>query len=138
MRIHLFEVCLVAALACSAGCEKNPPTPDAKTDVKADANTETAPEPARVEAGGTITIEVDATGYRPAEIHAPPNATITLAFKRVSEQGCGEELMIKGTEIKKQLPVGEVVEIEIQTPDTGEVGFACGMDMYRGKVVVKR
>ena len=145
MKRTIATLSILTTLILAGGCDKaeNAAKADSKSEktaAKADAKDEKAePEAAaaRVEAGGKIAIQVDATGYTPAEISAPANAKITLAFKRISEAGCGDEVVIKGTEIKKQLPVGEVVEIEIQTPAKGEVGFACGMDMYQGKVVVK-
>ena len=40
-------------------------------------------------------------------------------------------------ELKKDLPLNETVEIEVEVPESGELKFACGMDMYRGKVVPK-
>ncbi len=129
---------LAAALVLLPGCN----TTNAETAKAAPAKAEPAPapEPAaapRVEAGGKIEILVDAGGYTPAEIIAPPRAKITLAFKRTTEQGCGETLVIESMKIQKDLPVGTTVEIPIETPASGEVKFACGMDMYRGKVVVK-
>ena len=33
--------------------------------------------------------------------------------------------------------VGESVLVEVKAPESGEISFACGMDMYKGKVVVQ-
>ena len=95
------------------------------------------PKTAEAEAGGRVDIEVDAGGYHPAEITAPAKAKVTLAFKRTTDQGCGQELVIESMELKKDLPLNETVEIEVEVPESGELKFACGMDMYRGKVVPK-
>ena len=98
---------------------------------------EARPKTAEAEAGGRVDIEVDAGGYHPAEISAPAKAKVTLAFKRTTDQGCGQELVIEAMELKKDLPLNETVEIEVEVPESGELKFACGMDMYRGKVVPK-
>jgi len=92
-------------------------------------------ETVAAEAGGRVEVSVDASGYHPATITAPPGAKVTLAFTRTTESGCGEQLVLASLDIKKSLPLNEVVEIEIAVPETGEVGFACGMNMYKGKVV---
>lgn len=96
-----------------------------------------AAEVAQVEAGGRVEIEVDAAGYHPAQIEAPASSKVTLAFKRVTEAGCGQKLVLEAMEVEKDLPLNEVVEIEVVVPASGELGFACGMDMYKGKVVPK-
>ncbi len=128
---------IFAGSACNSGkAEDSPAKPTTPSDdTPSDEATKSAV--AKVEAGGRIEVLVDGKGYHPAEIQAPANAAITLAFKRVDEQNCGEELVIASLAMKKDLPVGQVVEVAITTPASGEVGFACGMDMYRGKVVVR-
>ncbi|MFV8754667.1 cupredoxin domain-containing protein [Nannocystaceae bacterium ST9] len=129
---------IVAASACDSANAKDsaakPSTPSDEATKPSDEATKSGV--AKVEAGGRIDVKVDGQGYHPAEIQAPANAKITLAFKRVDEQNCGETLVIESLAIKKDLPVGKVVEVAITTPAAGEVGFACGMDMYKGKVVV--
>lgn len=124
---------LTLALACGGS------KPDAKPDAKRDVEVDTEPKPqpeVRVEAGGKVEILVDGQGYHPAEIHAPANAAITLTFTRPDANNCGEELVIASLDLRKDLPVGQTTEIAITTPATGELGFACGMDMYKGKIVV--
>jgi hypothetical protein len=132
------RLALVALGLCASACSE--PVSDAKAQPSAAAPSEATPPatpPARVEAGGKITILVDGKGYHPADIEAPANAKITLAFERPDAKNCGDELVIEALNIRKELPVGQTTEIAITTPASGELKFACGMDMYRGKVVVK-
>jgi hypothetical protein len=96
-----------------------------------------AAEVADVDAGARVEVSVDGTGYHPAEIKAPAKSKVTLAFKRTTDQGCGQKLVIADMELEKDLPLDEAVEIEVEVPETGELGFACGMNMYKGKVVPK-
>jgi hypothetical protein len=133
-----FRLALVALGSSASACSE--PVNNAKAEPSAAAASEATPAaapPARVEAGGKVTILVDGKGYHPAEIQAPANAKITLAFERPDIKNCGDELVIEALKIRKELPVGQTTEIAITTPATGELKFACGMDMYRGKVVVK-
>ena len=92
---------------------------------------------AEVEGGARVEISVDAAGYHPAEIVAPPKSKVTLAFTRTSDKNCGQKLVIADMELEKDLPVGESVEIEVEVPESGALGFACGMNMYKGKVSPK-
>ena len=61
---------------------------------------------------------------------------VKLEFFREDEENCGEELVFPKLNIKKNLPVGETVSVEFTSQESGEIGFTCGMDMLRGKVVV--
>lgn len=81
-------------------------------------------------------IEVNARGYHPDSVEARAGEPVTLVFTRTTEAGCGDELVIAAEDIRRDLPVGEAVEVTF-TPGAGEVTFACGMDMYRGTVVVR-
>jgi len=156
--ILALTVALALAPACDKGGDKSDDKAAAKTDdanktetkddkaeAKADehaghemaAGDDKAAEIGEVAEGGTIEIEVDAGGYHPAEIHAPAKSKVTLSFKRTTEAGCGQKVVIKDMEVEKDLPVGEAVEIEVEVPESGELGFACGMNMYKGKVVPK-
>jgi plastocyanin domain-containing protein len=81
-------------------------------------------------------IEVDARGYHPDRVEARAGEPVTLVFTRTTEEGCGEELVIAAHDVRRELPVGEPVEVTF-TPQAGDVTFACGMDMYRGTVIVR-
>jgi plastocyanin domain-containing protein len=80
-------------------------------------------------------IEVDASGYHPDRVEARAGEPVTLVFTRVTDDGCGQELVIASQGLRRDLPLNEPVEVTF-TPEAGEISFACGMDMYRGAVVV--
>jgi len=42
-----------------------------------------------------------------------------------------------GYGIKRDLPLNQAVVIRFTPRTRGEIGYACGMDMYRGKVVAE-
>jgi plastocyanin domain-containing protein len=61
---------------------------------------------------------------------------VKLAFYRADADNCGGEVVFSKQNIKKKLPVGETVLVEFTPTEAGEIAFACGMDMMRGKLVV--
>ncbi len=90
---------------------------------------------ANVPAGATK-ITVSSNGYEPSSIAVKKGQPVKLAFYRADADNCGGEVVFSKQNIKKKLPVGETVLVEFTPTDAGEIGFACGMDMMRGKLVV--
>lgn len=90
---------------------------------------------AKVPAGATM-ITVSSDGYEPSSIAAVKGQPVRLAFYRSDAKNCGGEVVFAKLNIKKQLPVGETVMVEFTPTESGEFAFACGMDMFRGKLIV--
>ena len=95
------------------------------------------PATATVQAGGTVTVLVDGEGYHPAEVRAPAGARVTLAFRRTTDECCGQQLRIPSMNLQRDLPLNVTVPIEVTVPANGALAFTCGMNMYRGSVVVR-
>jgi len=89
-----------------------------------------------IDAGDAIKVTVSSNGYEPASISVKKGQPVKLAFTRTDANNCGGEVVFAKQNITKKLPVGETVLVEFTPTDAGEIGFACGMDMLRGKVVV--
>ncbi len=83
-----------------------------------------------------IKITVSGDGYTPALIPLKKGQPVKLAFYRADSNNCGGEVVFSKQNISKKLPVGETVLVEFTPTEAGEIGFACGMDMLRGKLVV--
>ena len=83
----------------------------------------------------TIKIIV-AGGYKPSVVKIKKDVTTTLLFKRVEQNSCLEEIIFPDFKIKEYLPVNEEVKIDITSTKTGQFEFHCGMNMYKGKVIV--
>lgn len=60
-----------------------------------------------------------------------------LVFERVSDKGCLEVVHSPELGFEAELPLNQEVSFDVKTDQRGEYGFACGMDMFKGKVVVK-
>ncbi|MFW5921555.1 MAG: cupredoxin domain-containing protein [Polyangiales bacterium] len=84
-----------------------------------------------------VEVKVDDRGYHPAEVEAEVGKPLTLVFTRTTDEGCGDELVIASKDIERKLPLNEPVEVSLTPDSAGEIGFACGMDMYKGAVVVQ-
>jgi len=94
------------------------------------AQSQEPPKPKRVQ------IDITAEGFSPAAVTVEPNAPVELVFTRLTDNTCAKEIVIPELKIKKALPLKEPVSI-VFTPEKGEVAFACGMNMLKGKVIVK-
>jgi len=83
-----------------------------------------------------IKIEVAANGYTPKNIGVKKGQKVILEFHRADADNCGEKLVFPDLGIERDLPVGEKVLVEITPTKTGDLKFTCGMDMFRGKLIV--
>jgi hypothetical protein len=100
-----------------------------------------AAEPARKP---VITIPADARrirvtqyGYEPARIDIPADTPLKLAFTRESGPNCGSEVVFPTLGVRKALPLGETVLVELPAQPAAEISFSCGMGMYRGMIVAR-
>lgn len=109
----------------------NPPTTLSATTRVADASADE--QVAKAEA----TIVVTERGYEPSAVTVPAGEPIRLTFLRKADPSCGDTLTFKGLGIDKTLPHNEPVVVELPPQKPGTVRFACGMDMYQGRVIVK-
>lgn len=76
-------------------------------------------------------------GYSPEVISIPKGKTTKINFIRKDSNDCLSEVVLSDFKIKKELPLNEKVTIEITPQKAGEFGYACGMNMYHGKIIVK-
>ncbi|MEO6051660.1 MAG: cupredoxin domain-containing protein [Pyrinomonadaceae bacterium] len=76
-------------------------------------------------------------GYEPDSVVFQKGEAMKIAFYRSDEENCGGEVVFKDLKITKKLPVGEVVVVDLSDLKSNEVSFACGMNMYKGKVSVQ-
>ncbi|MBK9072495.1 MAG: cupredoxin domain-containing protein [Myxococcales bacterium] len=129
---------LIISLLSIAGCKGKSNAPEHKAEAS-----QPAPPPAKAEAAattttdGSIAITVDGEGYHPSTINAPAGKKATLVFTRTADKSCGTEVVFPSLNIKKDLPLNEPITIEIDVPASGQIAFACGMDMMKGSIVAQ-
>lgn len=87
-----------------------------------------------------VETEVDITvsgGYSPEVVSIPLGKTTKINFIRTDPTDCLSEVVLSDFRIKKELPLNKKITVEITPEKAGEFGYACGMNMYHGKIVVR-
>jgi plastocyanin domain-containing protein len=93
---------------------------------------------ARAGAGGLQEVDVTVKGgYQPATVVVKAGRPLRLNFTRREATPCGEEVVLPAFGKRAHLPQGRTVAVEITPERPGEYEFTCGMNMYRGKLVVE-
>ena len=83
-----------------------------------------------------VTITVSG-GYTPNTVVLRRGVPAQIIFDRKDPSGCFNEVMFPDFGIHETLPVNQRFEVEIDTSKKGEYTYACGMNMFHGKVVIK-
>lgn len=83
-----------------------------------------------------IDIIVDG-GYSPEVIVIPRGQTTKINFIRKDPSNCLEEVILADFKIRRRLPLNQKITIELTPQQAGEFTYACGMNMYHGKIIVK-
>lgn len=84
--------------------------------------------------------EVEVTvngGYTPNTVVLKQGVPASVVFDRKDPSGCFSHVVFPDFGINEELPVGEKFAIGIDTSKAGEYQYACGMNMFHGKVVIK-
>jgi plastocyanin domain-containing protein len=84
----------------------------------------------------TVRINIREEGYAPASVSVRKGQTVRLVFYRANSYNCGDEVVFPALNIKRKIPVRTPVSVTFTPRRAGEISFACGMDMYRGKILV--
>lgn len=93
---------------------------------------------ARTGAGGVLEIDMTVKGgYQPATVVAKAGQRLRLNFTRREATPCGEEVVLPDFGKRAHLPQDRTVPVEVTPEKPGEYEFTCGMNMYRGKLIVE-
>ena len=93
--------------------------------------------PAQTSRVQTAKVLVTEQGFEPAKLDMRAGSAVRLTFVRTTDKTCGTEVVFPSLSIKRALPLNEPVIIEFTAPNSGELAFACGMNMLKGVVVVR-
>ena len=121
---------ITVALALFAACKSKEPSPEAPTPpaaAQAEAPAAAPAAPARV--------EVTSHGFQPSRVTL--DAGRQLVFRRTSDSTCATAVVFPELGIEKQLPLNTDVVVDLPATARGEIGFQCGMAMYKSKVVAQ-
>jgi plastocyanin domain-containing protein len=84
----------------------------------------------------TAKITIDKQGFQPANLTLKPDVPAEVTFLRTTDDTCATSVIIPEYKIKQDIPLNKPVVVQF-TPKKGTFGFACGMNMYQGKLVVQ-
>jgi RND family efflux transporter MFP subunit len=76
-------------------------------------------------------------GFEPDRVSLRAGSPARLTFVRTTDKTCGTEVAFPALNIKRALPLNEAVAIDFTPSKTGDIAFACGMNMLKGVVVVQ-
>jgi cobalt-zinc-cadmium efflux system membrane fusion protein len=89
------------------------------------------------EAAQTAKVVVHEQGYEPPKLTLRAGTPARLTFVRVTDKTCGTEVVFPSLNIKRALPLNEPVVIEFTPEKSGDIAFACCMNMLHGTVIVR-
>jgi plastocyanin domain-containing protein len=90
--------------------------------------------------GGAGRQEVDVLvqgGYSPDRIEVQQGRPVRLNFLRQETNPCTEQVIFSDFGIARHLPIGQSVPVDFTPEKPGEYIFHCGMNMVRGRLIVK-
>ncbi len=83
-----------------------------------------------------VAIAVTSAGFEPAQVNVKANQPVKLVVTRKTEQTCAKTIVIKDFGIEKALPLDQPVEITFTPSKSGQIRYACAMNMVAGVVIV--
>ena len=99
-----------------------------------------APRPRPAAQPGELRVTASEHGFTPASLAIPKGAagsSLTVSFVRTTDQTCATEVVFPELDIKKPLPLNQVVAINVPSDAARTLTFQCGMGMYKGALLVK-
>src|SRR5690348_622345 len=88
-------------------------------------------------AGGVQRVTVTVRGgYAPDVIRAQPGIPLELVFDRQESGDCTSRVVFPDLAMSAALPAYEQTTVRLAAPAAGAYGFACGMNMIHGTLVV--
>ena len=86
---------------------------------------------------GRVAIRADEKGFTPSSVTLEKGKSATLVFTRTSDATCATSVVFPDLHVKKDLPLDTPVDVDIPTTAPRTLSFACGMNMFKGSVVIQ-
>ncbi|MBI3379952.1 sulfite exporter TauE/SafE family protein [Candidatus Gottesmanbacteria bacterium] len=82
------------------------------------------------------TINIESSGYNPAQLAIKAGSQVTLKLVNTGGGGCTSAFTIPSLGIRKIVPIGSSDTVTFTAPNEpgGELAFMCSMGMFRGKL----
>ena len=89
-------------------------------------------------AGGMQRLEVTVKGgYSPEVIRVRQGVPVELTFDRQESGDCTSRVVFPEFRVSAALPAGQRTAVRLDPGEAGEFGFACGMNMIHGTLIVE-
>lgn len=85
----------------------------------------------------TARVLITEQGYSRTSIVLRRGVPTRITFLRQTDSTCATEIVIPGYGINRPLPLNTPVAVTFTPKRSGEFGFTCGMNMHRGKIIVR-
>ncbi|MFN7981726.1 MAG: efflux RND transporter periplasmic adaptor subunit [Vicinamibacterales bacterium] len=95
--------------------------------------TSAAADQAVGQGGQTARITVTDKGFEPALLTLKAGVPARVTFIRTTDATCAKGVVFPSLNIRRELPLNTPVEIAF-TPSRGDLGFVCGIGMFKGTV----
>jgi plastocyanin domain-containing protein len=76
-------------------------------------------------------------GYEPEVLYLKQGVPAEVTFKMEDKTACLSHVVFSSLGVDKDLSKEKLAKVQIPTDKAGEIDYACGMDMFHGKIVVK-
>jgi hypothetical protein len=133
MRSSLVAVAVLASALVVSACDKKSDAPPAPV---SSAPVSSAP----IAAPGALRVTADRHGFSPASLNVPagaPGSKIAVQFVRTTDETCATEVVFPDLGVKRDLPLNQIVAVELPGGSARTLNFQCGMGMFKGQLVVK-
>jgi hypothetical protein len=87
-------------------------------------------------APGAVQVTANENGFEPSSVTFKKGSRASLVFVRTTDETCATEVVFPELNIKKDLPKGKPVSIDVPTDKDRKLIFQCGMGMYKSAVVI--
>ncbi len=94
---------------------------------------------ASIAAGQARTVEIAVTtkGFEPAHVKVAQGQPLKLVVTRKTDDTCAREVVVPDENIKAELPLNKPVTLSFTPKRSGQIKYACGMDMVTGVLDVQ-
>jgi len=85
----------------------------------------------------TVELAVTTKGFEPARVRVAKGEPVKLVVTRKTDDTCAREIVIADENIKADLPLNKPVALSFTPKRTGEIKYACGLNMVTGVLDVQ-
>ncbi|MBT8894526.1 copper-binding protein [Lactobacillus delbrueckii subsp. bulgaricus] len=76
-------------------------------------------------------------GYESEVLYLKQGVPAEVTFKMEDKTACLSHVVFSSLGVDKDLSKEKLAKVQIPTDKAGEIDYACGMDMFHGKIVVR-